>query len=70
MICEVSNTRDFTERGWVVKNVLLPSASRLASPTDNSKLDCMGLKVDPFCNRWAFIAVFGVILKWKSHARP
>ena len=33
-----------------------------------AKLDCTGQKVDNLRNRWAYIAVFGLILKWKSHA--
>ena len=53
----------------VVKNVALPPASELALPNDNSKLDCTGLKIEPFRNRWAYIAVFGLILKLKSNAR-
>ena len=36
--------------------------------SSSSKLDCTGLKIDPFRNCWAYIAVFGLILKWKSHA--
>ena len=36
--------------------------------TATSKLDCTGQKVDNLRNCWAYIAVFGLILKWKSHA--
>ena len=34
----------------VVKNVALPPASELALPSDNTKLNFMGLKVDNLCN--------------------
>ena len=43
-------------------------SAELALRSDISKLDCTGLKIDPFRNRRAYIAVFGLILKWKSHA--
>ena len=42
--------------------------AQLALRSDISKLNCTGLKIDPFRNRWAYIAVFGLILKWKSQA--
>ena len=45
-----------------------PQSADLALRSDISKLYCTGLKIDPFRNRWAYIAVFGLILKWKSHA--
>ena len=45
----------------------LPS-TQLALWSGSSKLDCMGLKIDPYRNRWAYIVVFELILKWKSHA--
>ena len=41
---ELSNSRDLTEVGTVVKNVALPPASELALPNDNPKLDCAGGK--------------------------
>ena len=53
--------------GWL-RSVLAPQSAELALLSDISKLDCTGLKIDPFCNRWAYIAVFWLILKWKSHA--
>ena len=40
----------------------------LTSLSDISKCDCTGQKVDNLRNYWAYIAVFGLILKWKSHA--
>ena len=43
-------------------------AAELALRSDISKLDSTGQKVDDLCNRWAYIAVFLLILKWKSHA--
>ena len=53
--------------GWAAFCVAL--RNQLSSlRSDISKLDCTGLKIDPFRNRWAYIAVFGLILKWKSHA--
>ena len=45
-----------------------PPSTQLALRSDISKLDCAGQKVDNLRNRWAYIAVFGLILKWKSHA--
>ena len=44
-----------------------PPSGQLASLSDISKLDCTGQKVDNLRNRWAYIAVFGLIFKWKSH---
>ena len=61
-----STTRDFTGVGCVLCTP--PPSAQLALRSDISKLDCTGLKIDPFCIRWAYIAVFGLILKWKSHA--
>ena len=52
------------------ENVALSPASELALSSDNSKLYCTGLKVDNLRNRLIYIAVFGLILKWKSHAIP
>ena len=69
MCCQKSVTLK-TWRREVAKYVALPPASELASQSDNSKLDCTGLKVDPFRNCWAYKAVFGLILNWKSHAIP
>ena len=40
----------------------------LAVLSDISELDCTEQKVDNLRNRWAYIDVFGLILKWKSHA--
>ena len=45
-----------------------PPSTQLASRSDISKLDCTGQKVDNLRNRWAYIAVFELILKWKSQA--
>ena len=45
-----------------------PPSTRLAVLSDISKLECTGQKVDNLRNRWAYIAVFGLSLKWKSHA--
>ena len=45
-----------------------PPSTRLALRSDISKLDCTGQKVDNLRNLWAYIAVFGLILKWKSQA--
>ena len=42
--------------------------SWLYAAISQNSLDCTGLKIDPFCNRWAYIAVFGLLLKWKSQA--
>ena len=42
--------------------------TQLALRSGSSKLDCTGLKIDPFRNRWACITVLWLILKWKSHA--
>ena len=66
MICDLSITPAFTEAGFVPCSP--PQSAELALCSDISKLDCTGLKIDPFCNRWAYIAVFVLILKWKSHA--
>ena len=66
---DLSNTRDFI--GEVAKYVATPLAwSELALPSDNSKHDCTGLKIDSLRKRLAYITVFGLILKWKSHTRP
>ena len=54
-----------------MKCVAPPQPAQLALQSDNSKHDCTGLKkvkIGPFRNRWAYIAVCGLILKWKSHA--
>ena len=58
------------ETSWreVAQYVLLSADLSLASLSDISKLDCTGQKVDNLRNYWAYIAVFGLILKWKSHA--
>ena len=61
-----SITPAFTEVGCVLCSP--PQSAELALHSDISKLDCTGLKIDPFRNRWAYIAVLGLILKWKSHA--
>ena len=62
-----NGARDFMKRGCAI--CVFPSADlSLASLSDISKLDCMGLKIEPLSNRWAYIAVFGLILKWKSDA--
>ena len=53
-----------------MKYVALTPASELVLPSNNSKLDCKGLKVDNLRNRWAYIAVFGLILEWKNLAIP
>ena len=45
-----------------------PPASQLALLSNNSKVDSTGQKIDNLRNRWAYIAVFLLILKWKSHA--
>ena len=45
-----------------------PPSTRLALHSDISKPDCTGQKVDNLRNRWAYIVVFGLILKLKSHA--
>ena len=62
----LSITRDV--RGGGCEMCTPPPSAQLALRSGSSKLDCMGLKIDPFRNRWAYIAVFGHILKWKSHA--
>ena len=58
------------ETSWreIAKYVLLSADLSLASLSDISTLDCTGQKVDNLRNYWAYIAVFGLILKWKSHA--
>ena len=45
-----------------------PPSAHLALPSDISQLDCMRQKVDNLRNCWAYIDVFGLILKWKNHA--
>ena len=61
-----SNTRNFMREGAVL---CAPSPStQLALCSDISKLDCTVQKVDNLHNRWAYIAVFGLISKWKSQA--
>ena len=62
----LSITPAFTGVGCVLCSP--PQSAELALRSDISKQDCMGLKIDPFSNRWAYIAVFGLILKWKSQA--
>ena len=54
--------------GGELRFVYPSESDELALRSDISKLDCTGLKINPFRNRWAYIAVFGLILKWKSHA--
>ena len=44
-----------------------PPSAKLALRSDISKLDCTGQKVDNH-SCVAYIAVFGLILKWKSQA--
>ena len=58
------------ETSWreIAQYVLLSADLSSSSLSDISKLDCTGQKVDNLCNYWAYIAVFGLILKWKSHA--
>ena len=58
------------ETSWreIAQYVLLLADLSLASLSDISTLDCTGQKVDNLRNYWACIAVFGLILKWKSHA--
>ena len=51
-----------------MKNIALLPASELALPSVTQKLNCTGLKVDNLSYCWAYIVVFGLILKWKSHA--
>ena len=63
MLAEVSNSWDMMERG---QKCSPPAWSELDLQSDNSKLDCTGLKVDNLRNCWAYIAVFGLILKWKA----
>ena len=46
-----------------------PPSTQLASRSDISKLDFTEQKVDNLRNRWAYIAVFGLISKWKSQAQ-
>ena len=62
----LSITPAFTGVGCVLCSP--PQSAELALRSDISKLDCTGLKIDPFRNRWAYIAVFGLILKWNSHS--
>ena len=52
----------------IAQYVLLSADLSLATLSDISTLDCTGQKVDNLRNYWAYIAVFGLILKWKSHA--
>ena len=61
-----SITPAFTGVGCVLCSP--PQSAELALRSDISKLDCTGLKIDLFRYRWAYIAVFGLILKWKSQA--
>ena len=61
-----SNTRDFMGGGAVL--CAPPPSAKLALHSDISKLYCMGQNVNNLRNRWAYIAVFGLILKWKSQA--
>ena len=51
------------ETSWreVAQYVLLSADLSLASLSDISKHDCTEQKVDLFRNRWAYIAVFGLI---------
>ena len=63
---DVSITRDVRGGGCEMYTPL-PS-TQLTFRNGSSKLDCTGLKINPFRNRWAYIAVFRLILKWKSHA--
>ena len=56
---DLSITRDV--RGGGCKMCTLPPSTQLALRSGSSKLDCKGLKIDPFHNRWAYIAVFGLI---------
>ena len=63
---DLSITRDVRGGGCEMCTPL-PSA-QLALGTGSSKLDCTGLKIDPFRNRWACTAMFGLILNWKRHA--
>ena len=53
------------ETSWreVAKYVLLSADLSLASLSDISKLDWTGQKVDNLSNYWAYVAVFGLILK-------
>ena len=62
----LSNTPDFMERGCGLCTP--PPAAELTLRSDISKLECTGQKVDNLRNYWAYVAVFGLILKWKSHA--
>ena len=60
-----------THQTWwreVAKYIPLLADVSLAVLSDISKLDCTGQKVDNLRNCWAYINVFGLILKWKSHA--
>ena len=57
-----------TSWGQVAKYVPHLPAAELALRSNISKLDSTEQKVDNLRNRWAYIAVFGLILKWKSHA--
>ena len=57
-----------TSRRELAQYVLLSADLSLASLSDISKLHCTGQKVDNLRNHWAYIAVFGLILKWKRHA--
>ena len=59
MICDLLITPAFTGVGCVLCSP--PQSAELALFSDISKLDCKGLKIDPFRNRWAYIAVFGLI---------
>ena len=57
-----------TSRGQVAKYIPLSADVSLAVLSDISKLDCTGQKVYNLRNLRAYIDVFGLILKWKSHA--
>ena len=52
----------------VVKYIPLSADVSLAVLSNISKLDCTEQKVNNLPNRWAYIDVFGLILKWNSHA--
>ena len=38
-----------------------PPSAQLALGSDISKLDCTGLKIDPFRNRWAYQTQLGCV---------
>ena len=62
----LGNTRDFM--GTVCEICTPLPAAELALRINISKLDCTEQKVDNLRNHWAYLAVFGLILKWKRHA--